>query len=189
MPPGNMRRMLRQGAHFTPLIFTYEDWLLLCLISGVIAGTAAALAFGELTVQGAVLGAAFSGISRQAPGGEAVLPVIRQRVGQAALGWLAGLTVCSALLFGLLTFFAGMCLAASLSLLTMEKGLFGIAAFLLATLPQGLFYLLIWYIESRWARQPNKKIHLPGGFLLLCLAAAGAYAESFMASALSGLFS
>lgn len=37
---------------------TYQDWLLSCFVLGVLAGTAAALAFGGPVVQGCVLGAA-----------------------------------------------------------------------------------------------------------------------------------
>ena len=36
--------------------FGYEDWLLLCFLLGVCAGTAAALFFGEISLQGAVFG-------------------------------------------------------------------------------------------------------------------------------------
>ena len=187
MAPGKMSGMLRRGRALGLPAFTYEDWLLLCFVLGVLSGTALSLTFGGLAVQGAVLGMASGGRLKGAAGRESFLPVLRLRAAQTGMGWLAGLTVCSRLLFGLLTFGSGMCLSAALSLLTIEKGLLGIAAFLLSVFPQFLFYILIWYILSRWAWQREKKMHLPGGMFLLMLSAAGAYIEAFAAPYLAGL--
>ena len=118
---------------------TYEDWLLFCFTAGIFCGTAAALAFGGPTVQGCILGAAGSFGSGNRGVKEYII-VFRQRALETCGGWLAGVTVCSQMLFGFLTFYAGMSLAVVLSVLTIRKGLLGIAAFLCTVLPHGLVY-------------------------------------------------
>ena len=75
---------------------------------------------------------------------------------ETGAGWLAGLTVCSQMLFGFLTFYAGMSLAVVLSIWTMRKGILGIAAFLCSMLPHGIVYLLIWYVLSVWSGQRRR---------------------------------
>lgn len=103
-------------------------------------------------------------------------------------GWLAGVTVCSQMLFGFLTFYAGMSLAVVLSVLTIRKGLLGIAAFLCTVLPHGLVYLLVWYVLSGWSGQIQKKLHILPGLLLLIITGAGAFLEVFVSPFLWGLF-
>ena len=100
---------------------TYEDWLLFCFTAGIFCGTAAALAFGGPTVQGCILGAAGSFGSGNR-GVKEYITVFRQRALETCGGWLAGVTVCSQMLFGFLTFYAGMSLAVVLSVLTIRKG-------------------------------------------------------------------
>lgn len=51
------------------------------------------------------------------------MTVFRQRALETCGGWLVGITVCSQMLFGFLTFYAGMSLAVVLSVLTIRKGL------------------------------------------------------------------
>ena len=158
---------------------TYEDWLLFCFTAGNFCGTAAALAFGGPTVQGCILGAAGSFGSGNR-GVKEYVTVFRQRALETCGGWLAGVTVCSQMLFGFLTFYAGMSLAVVLSVLTIRKGLLGIAAFLCTVLPHGLVYLLVWYMLSGWSGQIQKKLHILPGLLLLIITGAGAFLEVFV---------
>ena len=150
-------------------------------------GTAAALAFGGPTVQGCILGAAGSFGSGNR-GVKEYITVFRQRALETCGGWLAGVTVCSQMLFGFLTFYAGMSLAVVLSVLTIRKGLLGIAAFLCTVLPHGLVYLLVWYVLSGWSGQIQKKLHILPGLLLLIITGAGAFLEVFVSPFLWGLF-
>lgn len=169
--------------------FTYQDWLLFCFILGIFGGTAAALAFGASTVQGCVLGAAGTVGGHKRYGAEAYFAVFRQRALETGAGWLSGLTVCSQLLFGLLTFYAGMSLAVMLSVLTMQKGIVGIGWFLCRILPHGLIYGLIWYVLSGWSGQMQKKMHILPGTLLVLMAGAGAFLEVYISPFLCGLVS
>ena len=116
------------------------------------------------------------------------ITVFRQRALETCGGWLAGVTVCSQMLFGFLTFYAGMSLAVVLSVLTIRKGLLGIAAFLCTVLPHGLVYLLVWYVLSGWSGQIQKKLHILPGLLLLIITGAGAFLEVFVSPFLWGLF-
>ena len=166
---------------------TYEDWLLFCFTAGIFCGTAAALAFGGPTGQGGILGAAGSFGSGNRGVKEYII-VFRQRALETCGGWLAGVTVCSQMLFGFLTFYAGMSLAVVLSVLTIRKGLLGIAAFLCTVLPHGLVYLLVWYVLSGWSGQIQKKLHILPGLLLLIITGAGAFLEVFVSPFLWGLF-
>ena len=114
--------------------------------------------------------------------------VFRQRALETCGGWLVGITVCSQMLFGFLTFYAGMSLAVVLSVLTIRKGLLGIAAFLCTVLPHGLVYLLVWYVLSGWSGQMQKKLHILPGLLLLIITGAGAFLEVFVSPFLWGIF-
>ena len=127
-------RRLRLGL----AMLTYQDWLLFCFVLGVLGGTAAALAFGGPVVQGCILGAAGTAGAGNRYGAKDFLAVWKQRAFETGAGWLAGLTVCSQMLFGFLTFYAGMSLAVVLSIWTMRKGILGIAAFLCSMLPHGI---------------------------------------------------
>lgn len=177
-------RRLRLG--FGPL--TYEDWLLFCFMLGVLAGTAAALLFGGPVVQGGILGAAGASGAAGRYSVKECLGVWKQRAFETCGGWLAGLTVCSQILFGILTFYMGMSLAVVLSVLTVRKGLLGLAAFLCNMLPHGLVYLFIWYILAGWAAQTPKKIHILPGLLLIAMAGAGAFLEVWAPPLLSSMF-
>lgn len=160
--------------------FSYQDWLLFCFVLGIFGGTGAALAFGASTVQGCVLGMAGSGGRNRAYDVSTFLHVFRQRALETGAGWLASLTVCSQLLFGFLTFYAGMSTAVVLSVLTMRKGILGIAAFACSVLPHSLVYALIWYVLSRWSGQMQKKMHILPGFLLVAMSGAGAFLEAYV---------
>lgn len=166
---------------------TYQDWLLFCFVMGAFAGTAAALAFGGPVVQGCILGAAGSAGIHGNSSVKEFLGVWKQRAFEAGAGWLAGLTVCSQMLFGFLTFYAGMSLAVVLSVLTMRKGILGIAAFLCTVLPHGLIYLLVWYVLSGWSGQMQKKLHILPGVLLIVMTGAGAFLEAYVSPLLTGL--
>ena len=167
---------------------TYQDWLLFCFVLGIFGGTAATLAFGGPVVQGSILGAAGAAGIGGEYGLKEFLGVWKQRAFETGAGWLAGLTVCSQMLFGFLTFYAGMSLAVVLSVLTIRKGLLGIAAFLCTVLPHGLVYLLVWYVLSGWSGQIQKKLHILPGLLLLIITGAGAFLEVFVSPFLWGLF-
>lgn len=167
---GRIKRMI------CSVSFGYEDWLLLCFLFGVCAGTAAALFFGEISLQGAVLGL---GKGEEGRFLERFFALLQFRLSQAGLGWLTGLTVCSSGLFGILTMYLGMSLGASLSLLTMQKGLLSLVYFCSLLLPQGLFYGFVWYILAGWAAPGGKKLHLAGALSLMGIIAAGVYLEIF----------
>ena len=177
-------RRLRLGL----AMLTYQDWLLFCFVLGVLGGTAAALAFGGPVVQGRILGAAGTAGAGNRYGAKDFLAVWKQRAFETGAGWLAGLTVCSQMLFGFLTFYAGMSLAVVLSIWTMRKGILGIAAFLCSMLPHGIVYLLIWYVLSVWSGQAQKKLHILPGLLLVAMSGAGAFLEIWVSPLLSGLF-
>jgi hypothetical protein len=177
-------RRLRLGL----AMLTYQDWLLFCFVLGVLGGTAAALAFGGPVVQGCILGAAGTAGAGNRYGAKDFLAVWKQRAFETGAGWLAGLTVCSQMLFGFLTFYAGMSLAVVLSIWTMRKGILGIAAFLCSMLPHGIVYLLIWYVLSVWSGQAQKKLHILPGLLLVAMSGAGAFLEIWVSPLLSGLF-
>lgn len=91
-------------------------------------------------MQGCILGAAGSFGSGNRGVKEYII-VFRQRALETCGGWLAGVTVCSQMLFGFLTFYAGMSLAVVLSVLTIRKGLLGIAAFYVRSCP------MVWSIS------------------------------------------
>lgn len=167
-------------------MLTYQDWLLFCFVTGIFCGTAATLAFGGPTVQGCIMGAAGTLGSRN-NGIKEFWTVFRQRALETCGGWLAGITVCSQVLFGFLTFYGGMSLAVVLSVLTVRKGILGIAAFLCTILPHGLVYLLVWYVLSVWAGQVPKKLHILPCILLLAIAGAGSFLEVFISPVLWGL--
>lgn len=176
-------RQLRLAAR----AFTYDDWLLACFVLGIFAGTGAALAFGGPVVQGGILGAAgTAGLAREPGLGEA-LGLWKQRALETGAGWLAGLTVCSQMLYGLLTFYGGMSIAVVVSVLTMRKGILGIIDFLCTALPQGAVYLMVWYVLSRWAGPGPKKLHILPGLLLILIAGAGACLEVYLAPVLGRL--
>ena len=177
-------RRLRLGL----AMLTYQDWLLFCFVLGVLGGTAAALAFGGPVVQGCIVGAAGTAVAGNRYGAKDFLAVWKQRAFETGAGWLAGLTVCSQMLFGFLTFYAGMSLAVVLSIWTMRKGILGIAAFLCSMLPHGIVYLLIWYVLSVWSGQAQKKLHILPGLLLVAMSGAGAFLEIWVSPLLSGLF-
>ena len=164
----------------------YQDWLLVCFMLGVLAGTAAALAFGGPTVQGCILGMAGTAGARPEQDSGIFLSALKRRTFETGAGWLAGLTVCSQMLFGFLTFYAGMSIAVVLSVLTVQKGILGMAAFACAVLPQGIIYVLVWYVLSRWSGQQQKKLHILPGLLLMVMAGAGAWLEAFVSPFLSG---
>lgn len=177
-------RRLRLGL----AMLTYQDWLLFCFVLGVLGGTATALAFGGPVVQGCILGTAGTAGAGNRYGAKDFLAVWKQRAFETGAGWLAGLTVCSQMLFGFLTFYAGMSLAVVLSIWTMRKGILGIAAFLCSMLPHGIVYLLIWYVLSVWSGQAQKKLHILPGLLLVAMSGAGAFLEIWVSPLLSGLF-
>lgn len=156
----------------------YKDWLLLCFLMGILMGTAAAHFFGDSV--GGVLAAG----GRR--GGEACLYVLRVRLAQLAVGWLIGLAVCSAPLFGLAAAYTGMSLAVVLSVLTEQKGLLGLPVFLCAMGPQGIFYGAVWAVLARWAGNPKKRARLGPLALLGLLAAAGAFAEVYISPLAAG---
>lgn len=176
-------RRLRLGL----AMLTYKDWLLFCFVMGVFAGTAAALAFGGTVVQMCILGAAGNTGRSGQYGIGGFLDVWKQRALEAGAGWLAGLTVCSQMLFGFLTFYAGMSLAVVLSVLTMQKGILGIGSFLLTVFPHGFIYLLVWYVLSGWSGQVRKKLHILPGMLLIAMTGAGAFLEVCLSPLLDGL--
>lgn len=167
--------------------FSYQDWLLFCFVLGIVGGTAAAVAFGGPVVQGCVLGAAGTVRTRGEYSAGEFLSVWKHRAFETGVGWVAGLTVCSQMLYGLLTFYAGMSLAVVMSVLTMQKGILGIAAFLCAVLPHGLVYILVWYVLSVWSGQVQKKLHILPGLLLIAIAGAGAFLEVCISPLLTGL--
>ena len=166
---------------------TCDDWLLACFALGVLTGTGAALAFGGPVVQGSILGAAQTAGQSRCTGVGIFLSVWRQRALETGAGWLAGLTVCSQLLYGVLTFYCGMSVAVVLSVLTMRKGMLGIGAFLGAVLPQGILYLMVWYVLSRWAGPGPKRLHILPGILLLLIAGAGACLEIYLIPVVWGM--
>lgn len=162
------RALTAAGGRRKPDIrISYEDWLLACFLAGVAAGTGVTLIFGQESL-GAAL---FTGKQKD------VGTLFRLRLSQMMTGWLAGLTVCSRFLFGLLTFYAGMCLSASLAVLTLQRGIWGIVSFIPVILPHGIFYVFVWRVLSMWAGGREKKIHLAGGLLLLTVLSAGIYIE------------
>ena len=167
---------------------TYQDWLLFCFILWVVTGTAVAVAFGGPVVQGTILGAANASGIRKNVGAKEVLQGWKQRALQAGAGWLAGLTVCSQILFGILTFYGGMSIAVVFSILTMQKGILSIAVFLFTILPHGLVYLLIWYVLSGWSGQHQKKLHILPGLVLIAMAGAGAFLEVYVPPLFAGMF-
>ncbi len=174
--------------------FRYEDWLLLCFVLGLGAGMALALVFGVGEIQGEILGAGaagkigaeVSGVPGRAAKGRAFWEIFRMRSAGCLAGWVAGLTVCSRFLFGLLTFHAGMSMAAVLTVLTVQRGILGFPLFLGTFLPQGIFYGLAWGVLAGWAGQREKKIHLFAALLLLGIMAAGAAAEVWVLTLKSG---
>ena len=86
----------------------YQDWLLVCFILGVVGGTAAAHFFGGQTVKAQVLGGMGPGSSVDGAVRQALFwQVLRLRFAQLAVGWLMGLTVYSAVLFGLAAVWGG----------------------------------------------------------------------------------
>lgn len=180
--------MRMRGIRLRLGMLTYQDWLLFCFIMGILCGTAAALAFGGPTVQGCVLGAAGMLGGQGDHGLKEYMAVFKHRAAQTCGGWLAGLTVCSQMLFGFLTFYAGMSLAVVLSVWTMRKGILGIVSFLCSLLPHGLVYLLVWYVLSVWSGQFQKKLHILPGLLLVAITGAGVFLEVFVSPMLWGLW-
>ncbi len=166
----------------------YQDWLLVCFILGVVGGTAAAHFFGGQTVKAQVLGGmgpgpAVDGAARKALFWE----VLRLRSAQLAVGWLLGLTVYSAVLFGLAAVWGGVTVAVVMSVLTSQKGLLGLPAFLCSMVPQGTCYVLAWAVLAMWAGSAEKKIHLAPFGLLLAVGAVGTFLEVYASPALYGL--
>jgi stage II sporulation protein M len=155
--------------------FSYGDWLLLAFILGVLGGTAAALVFGENAAGGGLPGGGQEAMGEE--WAEQFLPLLAGRLGAALAAWVAGLTVCSAFLFGLLTFHAGMSAAVILAIFTLKKGGAGILLFLSASLPQVIVYGFVWYVMSVWAKKRQKRLHIPGLLFLLALTAFGAFLE------------
>ncbi len=158
--------------------FQYGDWLLLCFLLGILGGTAAALLFGD----GLVRAELAAGTERRMAGREELfLRVFARRAAAMGTGWMAGLTVCSRVLFGALTCYGAMVPAASLTLLTIRKGYLGLPAFLSRWLPQGILYLLVWYVLAGWAGQRERRLRIPAVLLLLAATGMGAGLETLMA--------
>lgn len=160
--------------------FTYKDWLLACFLLGILGGTGAALFFGTTQTGG--------GAQALKGGREFFFQVLRLRLFQLGAGWIAGLTICSVGLFGVICVYAGMSLSASLVVFTLEKGLWGLAAFGAAMIPQGICYLAVWAALAMWAGIPEKKLHLLSLGLLAVMTGIGAFLEAFAAPAIYGLW-
>lgn len=167
--------------------FTYDDWLFLCFLLGIFSGTGAALAFGGPVVQGSILGAAGNAGQVGEPGWNEFMALWRQRALETGIGWLVGLTVCSQMLYGFLTFYCGMSISVVLSVLTVRKGILGIVGFLGGVLPQGILYVMVWYILSRWAGPGAKRLHIVPGVLLMLMVGGGACLEIYLLPVMRGL--
>lgn len=167
----------------------YQDWLLVCFILGVVGGTAAAHFFGGQTVKAQVLGGMGPGSSVDVAVRQALFwQVLRLRFAQLAVGWLMGLTVYSAVLFGLAAVWGGVTVAVVMSVLTSQKGLLGLPAFLCSLAPQGVCYALAWAVLAMWAGKQEKKIRLAPFGLLLLVGALGTFLEVYASPALYGLW-
>ncbi|HJC05484.1 MAG TPA: hypothetical protein H9704_04940 [Candidatus Enterocloster excrementipullorum] len=160
--------------------FTYGDWLLLCFCLGLGAGMALALMFGDYGVQEGMLWAGAAGELGREAKRRAFLELLRQRAAGCMAGWVAGLTVCSKFLFGLLTFHGGMSMAAVLTGFTVRRGLLGFPLFLGALLPQGILYGAAWGIMAGWAGQREKRVHFFPALFLLGITAVGAFLEMWI---------
>ena len=114
--------------------------------------------------------------------------VLRLRFAQLAVGWLMGLTVYSAVLFGLAAVWGGVTVAVVMSVLTSQKGLLGLPAFLCSMAPQGVCYALAWAVLAMWAGKQEKKIRLAPFGLLLLVGALGTFLEVYASPALYGLW-
>lgn len=161
---------------------TYKDWLLLCFLLGILWGTAAAHFFGESAGGLREL----TGYRASDRSWETYFYVCRARFAQLAVGWLMGLAVCSAPLFGAAAAYTGMTLAVVLSALTEQKGILGLPVFLCAVGPQGIFYGAVWAVLAMWAGDPAKRTRLGPLALLGLLAAAGAFAEVYISPLAAG---
>lgn len=144
---------------------------LLCFLVGIAAGTAA----GNAGLSGGAMP-----VASAAGTWEQFWAICRQRVGQGAVGWLFGMTVCAAPCFWLLAAYLGFSAAWIIACYTAALGVLGFPGFFLSCFPQGIFYLPAWYLLIWWGLKGPARLRLLPAALVLALLCLGAGAEAFI---------
>lgn len=161
----------------------YLDYLLLCFLGGVAAGTVTAnLLSGELQSQIGYFDGWFSGgkILTGAQKVQMYWYVLRQREIEFLMAWFLTLTVFSRPGFCCLAAWTGGISAVTISIFTGQFGMLGAAAYVATIMPQYLFYLPVWLILAGWAQKSEKKLRLLGLVVLILVTAVGAAAEVYV---------
>lgn len=106
--------------------------------------------------------------------------ICRQRLIEAGIAWLIGMTVYAVPLFFLLTTGIGFSMGFILSVFTIQKGLLGLPVFLMTIFPQSLFYLPIGVILFLWGEDKERRFRIPAFLLLLLLVVLGSALEAWV---------
>lgn len=106
--------------------------------------------------------------------------ICRQRLIEAGIAWLIGMTVYAVPLFFLLTAGVGYSMGFILSVITVEKGLLGLPVFFMTIFPQSLFYLPIGLILFLWGEDKERRFRIPAFIMLLLLVVIGSALEAWI---------
>lgn len=160
----------------------YPDWLLVCFILGLGAGTVFVnLAGGEWQEQAGGMGKLMAGgfYLVQEEKWELVKAVAVQRSAEITFLVVMGLVPMARILYCVLSGILGIAVGAVLSVLTCEYGLMGLPVYVCSVFPQALFYIPVWLFLAGAA---GRKIRIPVRFAVLgiVLMLAGIWSEGLV---------
>lgn len=119
-------------------------------------------------------------IWRQEPGnGEKLIYLLQRRLGEGAVGWILGLTVCAVPAFGLLALYGGFSMGWVITCCTLQNGILGLPVFLLSCFPQFLFYVPVWCLLVWWGLTEPRRVRVLPALAAAGMLGLGAAAEAF----------
>lgn len=161
----------------------YADWLFLCFLIGIVAGTAAANVLYPQMKEQAVY---FTGLLEKnmyftgAEQRELFWWILRQRSVELLFMWLVSLTVFAVPCYYMMTAGFGFSAGVILTVFTCQKGVLGILWYLASLFPHFLIYIPVWCVLARWAGERSKKPRVLALGALFLLILTGALMESII---------
>lgn len=160
-----------------------ENLFLCCFFSGLLAGTAAAnllypFMSGEAGYYLELLDGSFR--LREEERLSLFWQILRQRLSEAGIAWLMGMTAYAVPFFCLASAALGLSAGLLLSVITVQKGILGLPFFLMTLFPQILCYLPLWGLLFLWVMNKQRRLSIPALFILALLAALGSACEAWL---------
>lgn len=160
----------------------WNVWLF-CLMGGIVTGSLLANLLGrELLIQVGYFDALMQSSSQQ-PAQEQwhlFLYILRQRMIQAGLAVLVGITLWAAAGYCMIAFGVGFVQAVVISMFSMQKGYLGLFYYLVTVLPQGLCYLAVWIVLTEGVQEGLTSMKLRFWAVVIILVVTGSALECWM---------